>query len=138
MKQDRLLWESQVVVAVDKHTNNYNRLDNDITCILEEVPEVVIAGNKEAMSKLCDNGENISDNERFTCVRAVLDKYDVQDYDHKDLTEELVLALYLDSDLDIALLNKWLTSICSLTVPCAVHDMTILKLKQKYGYGEEQ
>ena len=38
-KKDRLLRESEVIAAVDKHTNNYNRLDDDITCILEEVEE---------------------------------------------------------------------------------------------------
>ena len=32
-KKDRLLRESEVIAAVDKHTNNYNRLDDDITCI---------------------------------------------------------------------------------------------------------
>lgn len=34
----RLLSEEDVVKAVDKHTLNDGRLDDDITCILEEVP----------------------------------------------------------------------------------------------------
>ena len=33
----RLLWEDEVIKAIDKHTNDDNTLDNDISCILEEV-----------------------------------------------------------------------------------------------------
>lgn len=33
----RLLWEEEVIKAVDKHTNDNNTLDDDISCILEEV-----------------------------------------------------------------------------------------------------
>lgn len=34
--KDRLLMKSQVMSVVDKHTDDYNRLDNDITCILKK------------------------------------------------------------------------------------------------------
>lgn len=34
----KLLKYEDVVKAVDKHTNDDGRLDDDITCILEEVP----------------------------------------------------------------------------------------------------
>lgn len=34
---DRLLRESDVIRAIDKHTSDDNKLDNDITCILENV-----------------------------------------------------------------------------------------------------
>lgn len=51
-KKARLLCEDDVIKAVDKHTNNDGTLDDDITCILEEVKDVVIAGSKEAMKKL--------------------------------------------------------------------------------------
>lgn len=34
---DRLLLESDVIRAIDKHTSDDNKLDNDITCILENV-----------------------------------------------------------------------------------------------------
>lgn len=34
----RLLNEKDVVKVVDKHTNDDGRLDDDIACILEEVP----------------------------------------------------------------------------------------------------
>lgn len=133
MKQDRLLLESQVVAAIDKHTNNYNRLDNDITCILEEVPEVVIAGNKEAMSKL---GENTNNKKRFQHVRDVLDKYGVDDYNHAQLAEEFVLALFLDNDLDLIYLNKWIEMITSFRIPCNAQTAIIQYLKQRYGYEE--
>lgn len=34
---NRLLFEKDVIKAVDKHTNDDSRLDDDISCILEEV-----------------------------------------------------------------------------------------------------
>lgn len=40
--KNRLLFESEVIKAVHKHTNDKNRLDNDISCILEEVGTVTI------------------------------------------------------------------------------------------------
>ena len=35
--ENRLSLESEVIKTVDKHTNDENQLDNDISCILEEV-----------------------------------------------------------------------------------------------------
>lgn len=35
--ENRLLLERDVIKAIDKHTNDNNKLDNDISCILEEV-----------------------------------------------------------------------------------------------------
>ena len=37
-KKMRLLNEKDVIKAVDKHTNEDNTLNDDISCILEEVP----------------------------------------------------------------------------------------------------
>lgn len=34
---NRLLFEEDVIKAVDKHTKDDDRLDNDISCILEEL-----------------------------------------------------------------------------------------------------
>lgn len=34
----RLLRDEDVINAVDKHTDNNGKLDNDITCILEKIP----------------------------------------------------------------------------------------------------
>ena len=53
--KSRILLEEDVIKAVDKHTNEDGTLDNDISCILEEVKSVVIAGSKEAMSKVMAN-----------------------------------------------------------------------------------
>ena len=49
---NRLLFEEDVIRAVDKHTNDENQLDNDISCILEEVIPVVLVGSKEAIGSL--------------------------------------------------------------------------------------
>ena len=54
-KKSRILCEDDVIKAVDKHTNDNGTLDNDISCILEEVKSVVIMGSKEAMSKIKEN-----------------------------------------------------------------------------------
>ncbi len=39
---DRLLYERDVIRTVDKHTNDDNKLDDDITCILEKVKTACI------------------------------------------------------------------------------------------------
>ena len=51
-KKTRLLYEDDVIKAVDKHTNDDGSLDDDISCILEEVKDVVIAGSKETMENM--------------------------------------------------------------------------------------
>lgn len=53
--KSRILLEDDVIKAVDKHTNEDGTLDDDISCILEEVKSVVIMGSKEAMSKIKAN-----------------------------------------------------------------------------------
>ena len=50
---NRLLFESDVIRAVDKHTTN-DKLDNDISCILEEVNSVSL----EVASALSNKTEN--------------------------------------------------------------------------------
>lgn len=50
---NRLLFESDVIRAVDKHTTN-DKLDNDISCILEEVDSVFL----EAANVLLEESEN--------------------------------------------------------------------------------
>lgn len=47
---NRLLFEKDVIKAVDKHTNNDSQLDNDISCILEELKSPIFIGSKEAMN----------------------------------------------------------------------------------------
>ena len=51
-KKTRLLCEDDVIEAVDKHTKEDGMLDDDISCILEEVKDVIIAGTKKAMKEL--------------------------------------------------------------------------------------
>ena len=48
--ENRLLFEKDVIRAVDKHTNDENQLDNDISCILEELKSPIFVGSKEAMN----------------------------------------------------------------------------------------
>ena len=50
--ENRLLLESEVIKTVDKHTNDDSQLDDDISCILEEVNPVVLVGSKEAIGSL--------------------------------------------------------------------------------------
>ena len=49
---NRLLFEKDVIRAVDKHTNDDSQLDDDISCILEEVNSVVLVGSKESLDNL--------------------------------------------------------------------------------------
>ena len=42
MTNNRLLLQSDVIRIIDKHTNDENQLDNDISCILEEVEAATI------------------------------------------------------------------------------------------------
>lgn len=51
-KKTRLLCEDDVIKAVDKHTNDDGSLDDDISCILEEVKSVSIIGSKKAMENM--------------------------------------------------------------------------------------
>lgn len=51
---NRLLFESDVIKAIDKHTNEYGELDDDISCILEEVNSVSL----EVASALSNKPEN--------------------------------------------------------------------------------
>lgn len=48
--ENRLLFEKDVIRAVDRHTNDENQLDNDISCILEELKSPIFVGSKEAMN----------------------------------------------------------------------------------------
>ena len=43
--ENRLLLESEVIKTVDKHTNDDNRLDDDISCILEEITSSIQIGS---------------------------------------------------------------------------------------------
>lgn len=49
---NRLLFEKDVIRAVDKHTNDDSQLDDDISCILEEINSVVLVGSKKSLDNL--------------------------------------------------------------------------------------
>lgn len=49
---NRLLFERDVIKAVDKHTKDDDRLDDDISCILEELKSPIFVGSKEAINNL--------------------------------------------------------------------------------------
>ena len=43
--ENRLLFEKDVIRAVDKHTKDDERLDDDISCILEEITSPIQVGS---------------------------------------------------------------------------------------------
>ena len=43
--ENRLLFEEDVIRAVDKHTKDDDRLDDDISCILEEITSPIKVGS---------------------------------------------------------------------------------------------
>lgn len=45
MTNNRLLLQSDVIRIIDKHTNDENQLDNDISCILEEITSPIQVGS---------------------------------------------------------------------------------------------
>ncbi len=47
---NRLLFEEDIIRVVDKHTNDDSQLDDDISCILEELKSPIFIGSKEAMN----------------------------------------------------------------------------------------
>ena len=49
---NRLLFEKDVIRAVDRHTNDDSQLDDDISCILEELKSPVFVGSKDALNNL--------------------------------------------------------------------------------------
>ena len=78
-KKTRLLCEDDVIKAVDKHTNDDGMLDDDISCILEEVKDVVIAGSKKAMKELNKPITGIMPDSKLslTCPRVFMFKTDL-------------------------------------------------------------
>ena len=61
---NRLLLESDVIKTVDKHTYDYNQLNNDISCILEEVNPVVLVGSKDALDSLKEESKPVQKQKR--------------------------------------------------------------------------
>ena len=78
-KKIRLLCEDDVIKAIDKHTNDDGSLDDDISCILEEVKDVVIDGLKESMDELNKSITGIMPESKLSlsCPRVFMFKADL-------------------------------------------------------------
>lgn len=50
--ENRLLFERDVIEAIDRHMVEYGELDDDISCILEELKSPIFVGSKEAINNL--------------------------------------------------------------------------------------
>ena len=49
--ENRLLFEEDIIKAVDKHTKDDDRLDDDISCILEEITSPIQVGSIKIENK---------------------------------------------------------------------------------------
>ena len=146
-KKDRLLLESEVIAAVDKHTNSYNRLDDDITCILEEVQEkATIMTIKSEDYKHGDISDDLfilpeeavkKKESRFQTIRKVLDKY--EDIDSCDsLGEALGYAIYKDlNEYTANVLAECLMSIVGSDLSFNIQTLIIDALENIYGENKE-
>lgn len=78
-KKTRLLCEDDVIKAVNKHTNYDGSLDDDISFILEEVKDVVIADSKETMNELNKLTTGIMPESKLSlsCPRVFMFKVDM-------------------------------------------------------------
>ena len=90
-KKTRLLYEDDVIKAVDKHTNDDGSLDDDISCILEEVKDVVIAGSKEAMKELNKPITGIMPESKLSlsCPRVFMFNLKDENIDHSKVQKDL-------------------------------------------------
>lgn len=62
--ENRLLFEKDVIKAVDRHTKDDDRLDDDISCILEEITSPVFVGSKDALNNLKIENESMQKQRR--------------------------------------------------------------------------
>lgn len=62
---NRLLFEEDVIRAVDKHTNDDSQLDDDISCILEELKSPILVGSKDALNNLKAENKPIQKQKRI-------------------------------------------------------------------------
>lgn len=61
---NRLLLENDVIKAVDRHTNRYGNLDDDIRCILEELKSPIFVDSKEEMNNLKVENKSVQKQKR--------------------------------------------------------------------------
>ena len=90
-KKTRLLCEDDVIKAVYKHTNDEGMLDDDISCILEEVKDVAIAGSKEAMKELNKPITGIMPESKLSlsCPRVFMFNLKDENIDHSKVQKDL-------------------------------------------------
>ena len=90
-KKTRVLCEDDVIKAVDKHTNDDGNLDDDISCILEEVKDVVIAGSKKAMKELNKPITGIMPDSKLSlsCPRVFMFNLKDENIDHSKVQKDL-------------------------------------------------
>ena len=142
-KKDRLLLESEVIAAVDKHTNSYNRLDDDITCILEEVKEEAWMVTSKADNYKFDNfvhqltippmPEVKKKESRFPTIRKFLNEYEDID-DNDSLGEAFAYAIYKDlKEYTVNVLAECLMAISGSGLSFNIQDLIINALESTYG-----
>ena len=86
-KKTRLLCEDDVIKAVDKHTNNDGSLDDDISCILEEVKDyrdkIACEIEKTTMNIMPESKLSLS------CPRVFMFNLKDENIDHSKVQKDL-------------------------------------------------
>ena len=86
-KKTRLLCEDDVIKAVDKHTNDDGSLDDDISCILEEVKDyrdkIACEIEKTTMSIMPESKLSL------TCPRVFMFNLKDENIDHSQVQKDL-------------------------------------------------
>ena len=86
-KKTRLLCEDDVIKAVDKHTNDDGSLDDDISCILEEVKDyrdkIACEIEKTAMNIIPESKLSL------TCPRVFMFNLKDENIDHLKVQKDL-------------------------------------------------
>lgn len=98
---NRLLLEEDVIKVVDKHMDEYGELDDDISCILEELKSPILVGSKEALDNLKTENKPVQKQKRvelFENKDVVLEqrgnKYYLSLYDKKgNFQREVTIGL---------------------------------------------
>lgn len=144
-KKDRLLLESDVIAAVDKHTNSYNRLDDDITCILEEVKEKAASLTMNPDDYKGGDGSYVltihSKNKGiFRRVRDLLDEFEDAYRNSDEVPDDKVFCFKLAhafcgiDQFNLYKFSKWLTFLTiGGDLPSDETQDIIELLEEKYG-----
>lgn len=79
-KKTRLLFEDDVIKIIDKHTRTDGTLDDDISCILEEVKDVTLIGSKKSIENL----QNVSEQNKIPSMK--LEEMKIMPYTESTIT----------------------------------------------------